>query len=65
MNIDEQKKRKRKHTSMFIKYLETAFLKATQLLQFVYETLTNSLLKATQPLLCDSVPWQSEAIITK
>ena len=46
MNIDKQKKRKRKHTSMFIKYLQTAFLKATQPLQFVYETLTNSFFKS-------------------
>ena len=34
VNIDEQKKRKRKYTSLFIKYLQTAFLKAMQPLQW-------------------------------
>ena len=31
---NEQKKRKRKYTSLFIKYLQTTFLKATTQLQF-------------------------------
>ena len=30
VNIDKQKKQKRKHTSLFIKYLQTVLLKATQ-----------------------------------
>ena len=34
VNIDEQKKRKRKYTSLFIKYLQTAFLKAIEPLQW-------------------------------
>ena len=32
-NIEKQKKRKRKYTSLFIKNLQTAFLKVTQPLQ--------------------------------
>ena len=34
VNIDEQKKQKRKYTSLFKKYLQTAFLKAMQPLQW-------------------------------
>ena len=34
VNIDEQKNRKRKYTSLFIKHLQTAFLKDTQPLKY-------------------------------